>query len=257
MRFKTWIERDQIDLYHGTTTGKEDERLKSFQQQGIKPKSSGGYGQGAGYYAYSGKDQAKAHSQSLLGQDGPKTFQQHSGNPMVVTHKAELNPKDYELDKEVQGQDLANFFKSKQDEVSKMLKARPITVQPHETAGTFINPLTLHSMFYHPSWNAIGFWLVDPDTIDVNKAQDGKDYVSFQPNNVHDAADLNLIMNQLFTELPRLSQDYKAFSRSIMKRSSEGRASPRAWKYVGDKPITPDRLMVQSGNQWSNQIKPQ
>jgi hypothetical protein len=30
-----------------------------------------------------------------------------------------------------------------------------------------------------------------------------------------------------------------------MKRTAEGRAKPRAWKYVGDKEISPDAINVQ------------
>ena len=250
MKFKNWLERKEVDLYHGTTTGDDEKNLKSFNQ-GIKPKSSSGHGQGAGYYAYSDKEYAKNHAQSLLGGSSPKTFQQHSGNPMVVTHKSILNPKEYELDKEIQSADIFNFFRSNEDYISGLLKKNPITVDPSNYDDVSIaKPFKMYGFFYWPKYKAIGVWVVDPTKIDTSQAKSHVDYYVFMPNNVNDAADLNLIMNKLFESFPELGQKYKSFSRVLMKRASEGRLKNKAWKYVGDKPIQPDRLMVKSNDGW-------
>lgn len=245
MKFTQWLERRESELFHGTTTGPDDERVKSFRQ-GIKPLSSDGHGQGSGYFAFSDKETAQMHAQSLLGADGPKTNQRHSGSPMVVTHKAKLNPKDYELDKEIQSEDIFKFFKSQEDQIDKMLLKHPVTVEPSGVngTGTFVEPITLHGMFYHPRWQAIGFWLVNPKGVDMAKVKDGNEFFVIRPNDVNDAADLQQIMTKLLETFPSIAKDYRAFSRTIMKRTGEGRAKDRAWKYVGDKPMQPSNISV-------------
>lgn len=248
MQFSQWldfIERREVELHHGTTTGADNSRRQSFEK-GIDPTRSSGYGQNTGYYAYSDETKAKQHAQSLLGPNSPKTFQQHAGKPMVVTHQAELNPRDYELDKEVQSQDLMKFFKSADDKINDMLEKNPVTVQPGE-GGTFVVPQTLHGFFYHPGWNALGFWTVDTTApgFDFQNAQEDKDYIVIQPNNVYDATDLHYIMQALFAQAPDLKRDYDRFQRSIMKATAKGKANPRAWKYVGQDTLTPSRISVE------------
>ncbi len=248
--FITWIEskvekKDFIELYHGTTTGDDMERLKSFQQKGILPKSSSGHGQGSGYYAWSNQKNAERHADSLLGNNSPKTFQMHGGQPMVVSHKAKLNPKDYELDKEVHSQDIFKFFQSNENLINNLLKSKPIVVEPSDN-GTYVVSITLYSMFFEPKFNALGFWLTDTETagFDIKNVKQDKDYTYILPNRADDAADLNGIMQALMNQFPELAKIYKSFIRTIMKRSSEGRANPRAYKYVGDQPLKVNNVMA-------------
>ena len=267
LSFQSFLERKQISLYHGTTTGEDESNLNSFLQKGIKPHSSTGWGQGSGYYSYSGDpsgdglDGAKRaydHAKALITPDAARTAISHSGRPMVVSHKAMLNPKDYELDKELESKDLQRFMLSKVGVINRFLKAKSgFEVMPNsEQGGSFANPFKIYEIFKYKTKNGeslIGFWFKDPRTLDISKVQanDSDTNIIIKPNNLNDASDLNIIMKSLFDNIPELSLDYKRYVRSIMKRTAEGRAKPRAWKYVGDQQLSPDAIKVQdTGGSW-------
>ena len=98
MKFKQWLlneissivqakelNQDKIRLYHGTSTGENNERIESFVKQGARPIGSG-HGQGGGFYVSTKLEHTKKHSFSILGLSGekPLTGIYHNGKPMVV-----------------------------------------------------------------------------------------------------------------------------------------------------------------------------
>lgn len=252
--FEKWLlERKEVPLYHGTTTGPDNATLQSFKSQGIRPDMASGYGQGKGFYNYSDKLAAIQHANALAsGDQGFRKFSSptdHKVEPLVVSHKANLNPRDYELDKEVQSEDFQKFLISNASTINSFLKSNRVVIQPNEQGGTFVSNLTLYGMYDHP--NGVGFWTEDPTNLDMQKVSLGDDTNIFiQKNNVHDAADLNTILQALLRDIPELASRYKSFVRSIMKRASEGRAASRAYKYVGKQNIKPSSLTVGGQNGW-------
>ena len=264
--FRKWLlERRAVDLYHGTTTGQDNATLQSFRDKGIKPHSASGYGQGSGYYAFSGDPTATGPAKakraidqavSLLGPDGPKTFQQHSGNPMVVVHQAKLNPKDYQLDAEIQHEDLMSFIKSNLPTINKLLESNPITISGDQLMTTAAD-VTIYAVNYVAKYNGFVFWNVPKNQIPSKKTYNDNTNLFFyiDKTSVHDAADLNVVLKNIFEKFPELQKLHQSFVRSIMKRTAEGRAKPRAWKYVGNDPLTPTRLNVGTSQGWSNRLK--
>lgn len=247
MNFKVWLERREIDLYHGTTTGKDDKSFKSFKQ-GIDPTLATGHGQGSGYYTFTDKETAKQHAQSLVGfENRPKTYIQHSGNPMVVNHKAVLNPRDYDLDREIQSEDIVKFMVSNRDLINKSLSTRPVTLSQMSDS---VVPETLYAMF--PYKNSIGFWLDDLRKPEFNPKT--SNWTTIRLNTTDGGEDLNSFMGVLFKQQPEIGKLYKSFIRSIMKQTSRGNASHRAFKYVGSERLQPDRLMVKSNDGWVNKL---
>lgn len=250
---RVFVERKSVDLHHGTTTGAEDSNLSSFRDSGIKPRSSGGFGQGAGYYAFGSKKTASDHASSLLGQNKPLTPGEvvHAGRPMVVTHRAELNPRDYELDKEIQFEDIKKFLMSRIREINRFLKMNgPIKYEVTDD-GSSRRPSydsEIHQLFKttYKGQVILGAWLKDPKSLDAGQTalNDLQTNIVFK-GNVYSAAELRNFMQAVFEKMPSIGLDYKRFMRSIMKRTAEGRASPRAWKYIGDKKISPSSIDVQ------------
>lgn len=250
--FAKWLlERKEISLYHGTTTGPEDAYLDSFRKQGIKPDLASGYGQGKGFYNYSDKNTAISHANALASgnQDFKKLAFTKNQKPLLVTHKAKLNPKDYELDKEVQSEDFQKFLQSNSTLINNYLQKQSVKVLPNPEGGSFVNNLEIYGMYDHPL--GVGFWTENPAKLDMEKVNLGDETNIFiQKNNVHDAADLNAIIQALLENIPELSSRYKSFVRSIMKRASEGRAIARAYKYVGTQNIKPSSLSIGGHDGW-------
>ena len=90
-----WIkvaQQDEMEFYHGTTTGNNNQTLKSFIANGIDPKASTGLGQGAGFFMQKNFDASKNHAVGLEGM---------SGFPMVIKLKMNLDPKVFDFDYEV------------------------------------------------------------------------------------------------------------------------------------------------------------
>lgn len=249
--FLEWLsERKEVNLYHGTTAGKDDATLNSFITQGIKPDKAQGYGQGQGFYSYDDLQKAKDHAKSLTGKNAPKSLQQKTGSPMFVTHKATLNPRDYELDKEIQFDDIYRFFVSNEDFINKFfVNGKSIVVKfkdnPH---AQFTNDKNIYGFFSHEL--GLGFYLKNPYAFDFSKveADDGETNFVIRKvweNKIERGADINEVLKAFIQEIPGFAERYKSFVRAIMKAASEGRTKkPRAWKYVGQKSIRPDELNV-------------
>jgi hypothetical protein len=90
-----WIkiaQQDDMEFYHGTTTGNNNQTLKAFIANGIDPKASSGLGQGAGFFMQKNFDASKNHAVGLEGM---------SGFPMVIKLKMNLDPKVFDFDYEV------------------------------------------------------------------------------------------------------------------------------------------------------------
>lgn len=252
--FLEWLrERKEVNLYHGTTAGKDDATLNSFIAQGIKTDRAQGYGQGQGFYGYDDYIRAKDHSvwaKKHGGQYLPK-----EGEPMVVAHKATLNPRDYELDKEIQFDDFYRFFVSNEAFIDRFfVNGKSIVVEFDDNPrSTILGNKNIYGFFSHK--HGLGFWLKDPDTFDGSKVEpdDGITNLiigkSTRPP-IEAGAEINEVFKAFVREIPGFAERYKSFVRAIMKRASEGRTKgSRAWKYVGQNSIQPDWLQVQGRDQ--------
>ena len=89
-----WIkvaQQDDMEFYHGTTTGNNNQTLKAFVTSGIDPKISTGLGQGSGFFMQANLEASKNHSLKIEGLPG---------YPMVIKFKMKLDPKVFDFDYE-------------------------------------------------------------------------------------------------------------------------------------------------------------
>ena len=118
MRFKSWLIHEEhrypsvakgpFKLYHGTSTGKNNENVEEFRRGGAKPVGRG-WGQGGGFYAWTSLSQAKGHAEGAL-RGGFTTGAEHGGKPMVVVLQIpEIDFEDWDIDLETHGNDLIAF----------------------------------------------------------------------------------------------------------------------------------------------------
>ena len=97
-----WIkvaQQDEMEFYHGTTTGNNNQTLKAFVTSGIDPKVSTGLGQGSGFFMQANLEASKNHSLEIQGLPG---------YPMVIKFKMKLDPKVFDFDYE--GVPGASYF---------------------------------------------------------------------------------------------------------------------------------------------------
>ena len=118
MRFKNWLIHEEhrypsvakgpFKLYHGTSTGKNNENVEEFRRGGAKPVGRG-WGQGGGFYAWTSLSQAKGHAKGAL-RGSFYTGAEHGGKPMVVVLQIpEIDFEDWDIDLETHGGDLIAF----------------------------------------------------------------------------------------------------------------------------------------------------
>lgn len=253
--FSEWlIERKQIPLYHGTTMGPEDSYFKSFKDTGIQPHSAKGYGQGSGFYSFDDRDSAiKQADQISKGDLGFFQKQAHqNATPMVVRHQAILNPRDYDLDKEVHGEKLYRFLNSNRFLIKKALKDNPIIVPDrNDEYGAIAGDIPVYDFNILPK--GLQIWM--EDLSEEQKLQknldDGITNIFLRNNDTRDAADFNNIFTHMLKAMPELQNRYKSFLRSIQKKAAEGKIKGMAWKYIGDKPLEPDAIAAKQQNKWS------
>ena len=125
MKFKQWLlneisnivqakelNQDKIRLYHGTSTGENNERIESFKKEGAKP-IGGGHGQGGGFFVGTKLEQAKQHSIQIIKKQ-LKANIAHSGKPMVVIiEMPEMDFKLWDLDIEANLQSILTYASRK------------------------------------------------------------------------------------------------------------------------------------------------
>lgn len=120
MNFKHWLLNEMLGivkgpylLYHATSTGVNNERIKSFKQEGAKPTGKG-HGQGGGLFVFTRLWNAKKHAVSLLGNENILTNIEHKGNPMIVTIELlEIDFKLWDFDIEEHFKDILTYTSRK------------------------------------------------------------------------------------------------------------------------------------------------
>jgi hypothetical protein len=256
-------ERREMELYHGTSTGANDEKLAAFRDKGIVPRSATGHGQGAGYYTFTNKAKVAQHAMDLVPKDGmPTRFKtgqdavsssRHGGNPMVVVHKGVLNPRDYDYDHEIHPEYAMKFLVANVDWINKLLRQRPATIEDtHGTGGDSVYYIQLSKKS-----GVMALWLTDvysPD-FDQNTAQAWQDYTTYDINDpggdMMQAEELGQLLQSLRRDHQELNTAYMQFVRSIQKHDSKLGKVDKGIKYVGDQPITPDRIAVLHKDKWN------
>jgi len=254
--FKNWLERNETEFYHATTTGASGEKLNSFRDKGIVPHSASGHGQGSGYYTFTGKADAARHSMDLTSPepkfrvgDDAVTGSRHGGDPMVVVHRGVLNPRDYDFDHEIHADMGLKFLKAYHNQINKSLDGNPLTTPEFKVYGIYVDP----------GDKFIVIWIRDPNEpgFDPSKARAWSDYVHYpitgNKGDMMQAEEVGLIVRALLDQRPEIGALYKAVLRSVQKNDSkEPNKTSRAWKYVGGQPITPSAIKVRRDNKWGN-----
>ena len=249
--------RRPVPLYHGTSAKDATSFIRAMAKDGIVPRRGSGHGQGDGFYSFTDRAEAASHARALAsGDPGFRTSRPPDGveTPIVVVHRAALNPQDYDLDYEVQSGDVMSFLASQQGPINELLSGGKIIADTPST----LDPLPLHGMYVHPAFKkdpqaGLGFWLEDPDSLDLSAVQlNDNTNIYLRGGSVYDAGDMAGIVRAIGSGSPEIGRDWNAYKRAIMKRQSEGRASPRAYKYVGDRPIRPSGIYVREGVGWKD-----
>lgn len=114
----------KIKLYHGSNTGVDDNVLKNFKEKGALSDIAKGYGQGAGFFVYSGKEKAKEQAQMRVG-GGLGSFTVVSGDtagkPMVLTFEEALDPATWDLDYELNKGSVVEWLVKNYDQLNDKL----------------------------------------------------------------------------------------------------------------------------------------
>lgn len=250
--------RRPVPLYHGTSAKDASQYIRAMSREGIVPRIRNGFGQGGGYYAFTDRGAAATHARAVAsGAPDFRISRPRDGieTPIIVSLNASLNPRDYDIDYEVQSGDAMSFLASQEGIINERLGDSPVMAEV-----SAIEPLPLHGMYIHPNFKkdpnaGIGFWIQDPKSIDMaGVAYNDDTNIYLRGGNIYDAADLSGIIRALGESAPDVGRDWAAYKRAIMKRQAEGRAAPRAYKYIGDKPITPSGVFVRGSAGWQNKL---
>jgi len=111
------------DVWHGTTTGKDDSVLEAFKTQGAKSNISTGFGQGSGFYVYGGRSRALSRALSLEGgSDEFLNAADPNGKPVAFKFTEQLDSKNWDLDYELQNADVVNFIYKNYERVKEALE---------------------------------------------------------------------------------------------------------------------------------------
>lgn len=135
MNFKHWLvlseisdvvyakdlNQNKILLYHGTSTGENDERIESFKKHGALPIGIG-HGQGGGFFVSTKLNKTKEHALTLTGSNKSSNIDTgitHTGKPMVVVIELDsIDFKEWDFDAETMGNHLLK-------KAAKMLDKKP------------------------------------------------------------------------------------------------------------------------------------
>ena len=111
-----------VKLYHGSNSGPDDSILNSFKEKGILSNIASGYGQGSGFFMWSDKNSAVKHAKNLVDPNSNMTTSATTGGrPMVVEATETLDPKNWDLDYELQNKDIIDYIHANFDSLKPLL----------------------------------------------------------------------------------------------------------------------------------------
>ena len=111
-----------VKLYHGSNSGPDDSILNSFKEKGILSNIASGYGQGSGFFMWSDKNSAVNHAKNLVDPNSNMTTSATTGGrPMVVEATETLDPKNWDLDYELQNKDIIDYIHANFDSLKPLL----------------------------------------------------------------------------------------------------------------------------------------
>ena len=121
-KIKGYNSGGSVKLYHGSNSGADDAVLKSFQEKGILSNIASGYGQGSGFFMWSDKNSAIKHAKNLVDPNSNMTTSATTGGrPMVVEATETLDPKNWDLDYELQNKDIIDYIHANFDSLKPLL----------------------------------------------------------------------------------------------------------------------------------------
>ena len=109
-RQKAFFQTGPREIFHGSNSGPSDEIEAAFLQQGARSDLASGLGQGGGFFGWSDFGSARSHSKFISKGLPTSEYSEVAlgGKPMVVVVKTVLEPRDWDLDYEL------NHFKVNQ-----------------------------------------------------------------------------------------------------------------------------------------------
>ena len=112
-----------VKLYHGSNSGPDDSVLNNFKENGILSNMASGYGQGSGFFMWSDKNSAVSHAKTLIDPNSNMTTSAKTGGrPMVVEATEVLNPKNWDLDYELQNKNVIDYIHANFDHLKPLLE---------------------------------------------------------------------------------------------------------------------------------------
>jgi len=216
-----------VELYHGSNTGVNDSVLKSFKENGALSNIAQGYGQGAGFYVYSGKEKAKEQAMMRV-KGGLGSFTTVSGDtagkPMVLTFKEMLDPATWDLDYELNKGSVVKWLADNYDKIKdKVAPGEKLTgikdvVNADSSKGIMSQGIKIQS-----------------DTGSRKTIYSGTD------SNLREGELLGQIMSRLKASDPKIVGDFEnTFFNSPSLASGEW--DNLALKYVGSSPLKPTNI---------------
>ena len=217
----------KIKLYHGSNTGVNDNVLNSFKEKGALPDIAQGYGQGAGFYVYSGKEKAKEQAMMRV-KGGLGSFTVVSGDtagkPMVLTFEEALDPVTWDLDYELNKGSVVKWLAENYDKIKdKVAPGEKLTgikdiVNADSSKGIMSQGIKIQS-----------------DTGSRKTIYSGTD------SNLREGELLGQIMSRLQASDPKMVGDFEnTFFKSPSLASGEW--DNLALKYVGASPLKPTNI---------------
>ena len=222
-----------IKLYHGSTTGVDDATLKNFKEKGALADIAQGWGQGAGFYVWSGKNKAKAQAIDRT-KNGLGSFTVFKGDtkgrPMVLTFEEILDPKTWDLDYELNKTEIIKWLHDNYDTVKKdlMPDTNAAGIQRVFTPSSEPDPTT-------------GEYITGKGILGQNSKGQSKRMFAGVRGDIDEGAILGEIMSRLQSANP----DFVAkFENGFFKSPSlaSGDWDDLALKYVGSTPLIPTNI---------------
>jgi TP901 family phage tail tape measure protein len=216
------------DIWHGTTTGKDDSVLESFKKYGAKSDVSHGFGQGHGFYVYSDPTSAMLRAMELEGGANFLTAADPNGRPMALKFTELLDGKNWDLDYEFQNADIVNFIHANYDRVKEAIaKSKGVDL------GTNLKDFSLDKKYDE--------YLDTTDNTMMRKMgisfkDQGKDAEKLLANNNSGDARSGEVLSSLVKSLMHSDPDfYEEFENSFFNNLKP----KQGLKYVGKDPLKP------------------
>jgi len=216
-------------VYHATSDDNSFEVVNSFRN-GIKTSLAQGYGQGSGFYVWTTKEAALNHIEAGF---------TNKPYPVIISIQAKPNPKEWDIDYEVNYPSAALFLKNNIQILQELAKNKGIQIE-----GVYLTNASYNEFIGKDGndYSSVGLEWSNGSTQGIGVGKD-----TFEESaSIQDAKIVGSIINVIQQKYPDIVNAWEQRVLDFFLKNGQS----TALKYIGQQDLHPSKIEIFVNNNW-------